>query len=118
MNEQAKPEASVEMRERLSAKEWLNLPENDIGFEAHRFDSNGPICGNGIVVPGCERCAVEIALEAYHVYRQAGAASQGSGPLCDNCGKPSRKHLCWHHDENTFHPSESRALPSAPPKEA
>jgi hypothetical protein len=53
-----------------SAKDWLNLPENEIGFDCHKSDERGPLCGDGITDPTCERCAVEIACAAYGHYRE------------------------------------------------
>jgi hypothetical protein len=55
------------------AAEWLNRPENDIGFDLHKRD-----CGasGGLIDPTCERCAVEIALAAYAQYRHDTATTE------------------------------------------
>jgi hypothetical protein len=55
------------MTEHELAKEWLDRPEHDIGFELHKHDDCGPT--KAIIDPACERCAVELALAAYAVYR-------------------------------------------------
>lgn len=40
---------------------------------------------------------------------EAAEATPRQGPLCDNCGKPSRKHYCYFGGEPlTYHPSENR----------
>jgi hypothetical protein len=57
-----KSEATAQQR----AAQWLNQPEHQIGISEHKLDEDGEsLCGGAVRNVECERCRMEIALDAY-----------------------------------------------------
>lgn len=55
-------------------------------------------------------CKPDIFAKSYEPAAAPSGAEEATpgGPLCDNCGHPSRHHYCYVGGPETYHPSESR----------